>query len=198
MSTEFTELEAPATDDKLWTEDEYLALGTGRLAEFDNGRVEFLPMPDELHQWINRFLFLALHHFVEQRKLGETYFPPLPVRLWDVRYREPDIVFLAKGRKRRKRVPIGADLVVEIVSEGRAQRERDLEHKRKDYAAAGIPEYWIVDPELKRITVLALDGDCYREHGVFEPGDVATSALLAGFSVPVKEVFDVPELSVGE
>lgn len=193
MATEFTELEVPATDDRVWTEDEYLALGADQLAEFDNGRVQFLPMPDELHQWISRFLFLALHDFVEQRKLGQTYYSPLPVRLWDVRYREPDIVFLAKGRKRRKRVPIGADLVVEIVSEGRAQRERDLEHKRKDYAAAGIPEYWIVDPKSETVTVLVLDGKEYAEHGTFGREDVATSKLLSGFRISVDELFNVPD-----
>jgi Uma2 family endonuclease len=198
MATEFTELEVFAADHRVWTEDEYLALGADQLAEFDNGRVEFLPMPDELHQWISRFLFLALHHFVEERKLGQTYYSPLPVRLWDVRYREPDIVFLAKGRKRRKRVPIGADLVVEIVNEGKAQRERDFEDKRRDYAAAGIPEYWIVDPESQTVTVLVLDGSEYAEHGSFGRDDVATSRLLSGFSISVDDLFNVPEELEGE
>jgi len=198
MSTEFTELEVPATDDGLWTEDEYLALGANQLAEFDNGRVEFLPMPDEGHQWISRFLFLALHGFVEERKLGQTYYAPLPVRLWDVRYREPDIVFLAKGRKRRKRVPIGADLVVEIVSEGKAQRERDFDHKRRDYAAAGITEYWIVDPKSETVMVLFLDGSEYAEHGAFDRDDVATSRLLPEFSISVDDLFNVPDELEGE
>jgi Uma2 family endonuclease len=193
MSTEFTELEAPATDHRLWTEDEYLAIGTNHLVEFDNGRVEFLPMPDELHQWISRFLFRALDRLVEDGKLGETYYSPLPVRLWDVRYREPDIVFLAKGRKRRKRVPIGADLVVDIVSEGKAQRKRDLEDKRRDYAAAEIPEYWIVDPESETVTVLSLADSEYAENGIFGREDIATSKLLPEFSVSVDDLFNVPD-----
>lgn len=194
MSTDFTQLEPPALAETVWTEDEYLAHDSGQLVEFDNGRVEYLPMPDELHQWVSRFLFRAFDRFVEARKLGETYYSPLPVKLWDVRYREPDIVFLANDRPRSpKRVPIGADLVVEIVSPGKSARRRDFEDKRKDYAAAGIPEYWIVDPKQETVTVLMLDGDAYAEHGVFQGDDVATSKLLAGFRVSIKELFDAPD-----
>jgi Uma2 family endonuclease len=57
-----------------------------------------------------------------------------------------------------------------------------------EYAAAGIPEYWIVDPEQSTIRVLALDGDKYRLHGEFGRGQKATSVLLAGFEIQVDEV----------
>ena len=43
--------------------------------------------------------------------------------------------------------PSGADLVMEVVSGGREDRKRDLVTKRRDYARANIPEYWIVDPQ---------------------------------------------------
>ncbi len=43
--------------------------------------------------------------------------------------------------------------------------DRDLVEKREEYARAGIPEYWIVDPEQGQITVLALDGTGYAVHG---------------------------------
>ena len=64
--------------------------------------------------------------------------------------------------------------------------------KRADYAEAGIPEYWIVDPRNETITVLALEGNGYVEHGVCARGDTATSRLLAGFTVDVTAVFDAP------
>ncbi|MCI0680895.1 MAG: Uma2 family endonuclease [Gemmataceae bacterium] len=89
------------------------------------------------------------------------------------------------------RQPEGADLVMEVVSEGEESRQRDLVTKRDEYARAGIAEYWIVDPELHRITVLALDGNAYREHGVFGAGQTATSALLPGYSVTVDDAFAV-------
>jgi len=58
---------------------------------------------------------------------------------------------------------------------------------------AGIPEYWIVDPETEVITVLRLDDMTYAEHGVFGRGMVATSALLPGLEVPTDNVFDTPQ-----
>ena len=59
-----------------------------------------------------------------------------------------------------------------------------------DYAEAGIPEYWIVNPLDETITVLALRDGTYAEHGVFRRGQRATSALLPTFAVSVSEVFD--------
>ncbi len=80
-----------------------------------------------------------------------------------------------------------ADLVMEVVSD--EYRQRDLETKRFEYAQAAIPEYWIVDPMKKEITVLTLAGDHYEVVGVFESGSRAISVLLAGFGVDVSEVF---------
>ena len=51
---------------------------------------------------------------------------------------------------------------MEVVSSGDEDRRRDLKTKRDEYALAGIPEYWIVDPELDQITVLTLDGPDLR------------------------------------
>ncbi len=78
---------------------------------------------------------------------------------------------------------------MEVVSGGRSDRERDLIHKRHDYARAGIPEYWIIDPEEKAIIILRLDGDEYVEHGRSGPDQVATSHLLPGFDITFDEVW---------
>jgi Uma2 family endonuclease len=84
---------------------------------------------------------------------------------------------------------LGADLVMEIVSPDRPQR--DTEEKPLDYAEAGIPEYWIINPLDETISLLSLRGDAYVEHGVFHRGERAASLILDGFSVGVDEVFDV-------
>lgn len=79
---------------------------------------------------------------------------------------------------------------MEVVSPGEENRERDLVVKRREYAKAKIREYWIVDPEQKTITVLTLSGSTYKVHGVFKPGEFATSKLLKGFKVAVTDVFE--------
>jgi Uma2 family endonuclease len=116
---------------------------------------------------------------------------PCPIRLKQGTIREPDVLFLKPERVRLKEPPNGADLVFEIISEGREARERDLQIKRAEYALAGISEYWIVDPEQQSITVLTLNGQQYRENGVFACEDNASSVLLPGFAISVTELFSV-------
>jgi Uma2 family endonuclease len=175
----------------LWTEEQYLRLTdqTNRFIEFTEGSIEVLPMPTRKHQAISRFLFLALFAFV-QRLGGTVFYAPLRVCVAPGRFREPDLVLLLDVNDPRNQNAfwLGADLVVEIVSPDHVERDTVL--KRTDYAAAGIPEYWIVDPEEETITVLTLEGGAYVAHGVSRRGDTATSALLQGFTVPVEAVCD--------
>ncbi len=176
-----------------WSEAEYLGLFTRQLIEFTDGVLEFLAMPTRTHQHLVQWFFLKLHGFVASRRLGEVHFAPLRIKMRPAKYREPDVVYLSMDRlaplKDMKEPPLGADLVVEVMSEGEENRQRDLDTKRLDYAEAGIPEYWIVDPEARTVTVLALEGREYFPRGVFGEGEVAESQLLPGFSVNVTEWF---------
>ena len=174
-----------------WREHEYLMLDTGRLIEFTDGVLEFLPMPKLPHQRILLFLNDSLRQYVIANSLGEVLVSPSPVRIRPGKFREPDIfVIRPEHIDESDGVPTGADLVVEVVSEGQEARDRDLIKKRKDYAEAGIPEYWIVDLETSTVTVLTLDEKEYRTHGEFHPGHTADSVLLDGFTVDVRAVFD--------
>ncbi len=172
-----------------WTEADYLELGTNRLVEFSDGSIEVLPMPTKLHQRIVRVLFVLLNQFISTRSTGEVFFAPLPVRLWPGKFREPDLVYVRPERGEYCGQPEGADLAIEVLSPGDENRRRDLKIKPPEYAKAGIPEYWIVDPEQEQITVLVLEGSAYREHGVFGVDSVATSVVLAGLAIPVSDVF---------
>jgi Uma2 family endonuclease len=169
---------------------EYLSREFGGLVEYSDGVLEFLPMPTWLHQRIVDFLHTHLKHFVQKRSLGFTAFAPLRIRIAERRYREPDVLFVKPSRFRGVDQPSeGADLVMEVVSDAEEDRIRDLVDKRQDYAAAGIPEYWIVDPKMETITVLILKEGIYATHGEFKPGSTATSALLPGFEISVNDCF---------
>jgi Uma2 family endonuclease len=174
-----------------WTVEDYLALDTGRLVEYSDGFLEFPPMPTMAHQDILQFLFELLKAYIVAHQLGKVYVAPVPIRLGAREYREPDVFYLSTPRVEEAQgaYPRGADLVMEVVSGGREDRKRDLIKKRYDYAQAGIPEYWIVDPREGVITVLRLEGDEYAEHGRFGAGQVASSHLLPGFVVAVDEVW---------
>lgn len=68
-------------------------------------------------------------------------------------------------------------LVVEVVSPGEANRSRDYRHKHTEYAARGIAEYWIIDPQERRVTVCCwVDGQ--YEDTVFEGTDPIRSTIV--------------------
>jgi len=172
-----------------WSEDEYLALDTNHLIEFSHGRLEIMPLPTQSHQLLVIALFELLLNFVREGQLGTVLLAPMRVQLSPGKFREPDILFMrAKHDDRRSdRFWEGADLVMEIVSPD--DPERDKVTKRREYAQAGIPEYWIVEPTNASITVLTLRGQEYALHGEFVTGETASSVLLEGFRVDVSDVF---------
>ena len=115
---------------------------------------------------------------------------PLRLRIREGRFREPDLMLLrdASDPRRQDRYWLGADLVAEVVSPD--DPDRDYGRKRADYAEAGMPEYWIVDPRGPEITVLTLSQDRYVGRDPVGPGGAAASAVLPGLSVAVSAVFD--------
>jgi len=169
-----------------WSEADYLALPTNHLVELSEGCVEVLPMPTPLHQMIVAYLYEALKGFVSARRLGKVLPAPVPVQLWRGKFREPDVVLVRASAKdlRSKKHLSGAVLALEVVSPD--DPERDWEQKPKEYAKAGIQEYWIVDPERGVIAVYTLRRRVYKLHGEFRKGQRATSRLLRGFSVSVE------------
>ena len=176
-----------------WSEEDYLALdkhGENYLIELADGVLEVLPMPDLYHQGLVQYLFRQLDDHVRQRRSGEVFLAPLPVRLWENQLREPDVIFLKPQRiKDRHKPPEGADLVVEVLSPGEKNWARDMTTKRKVYAKAKIPEYWIVDPEARNVTVLTLGAKTYKVHGKYGAAARAASKLLPGFTIDVDKLF---------
>ncbi|NEO47295.1 MAG: Uma2 family endonuclease [Moorea sp. SIO4A3] len=82
-------------------------------------------------------------------------------------------------------------LVVEVVSPGELQRERDYIAKRIQYQDCAIPEYWIVDPESQTILVLELTGNTYTEVGSFSGDELVLSSGFKDITLKVSEVFDL-------
>ena len=171
------------------SERDYLLLTerSNRLAEFTDGHIEVLPTPTMAHQRIVRYLIGLLMSLAGNR--GEVLFAPLRVRLRSGKFREPDVVFMLAEHAQRVGNEFwdGADLVMEVVSED--DPGRDLQTKREEYAEAGIPEYWIVDPQTKTVAVLKLESGKYVTHSEGHDGDTVRSSLLDGFAADVAAIF---------
>ena len=175
-----------------WTVAAYLDLEgqNNRHIEYSFGRIEILPRPTTSHQIFLQNLYRQLVDYISRHLKGALLLvAPHPVRLSAEQFFEPDIFLLLPEHLDRSQEQFtdSPDLVVEVVSPG--NRNHDLVTKRAAYAEAGIPEYWIVDPQAKIIVVLALSNGQYSEHGVFPLGSIASSKLLPGFVISVDEIW---------
>lgn len=94
----------------------------------------------------------------------------------------PNLVHLVDG------IYHGApDLVVEVVSP--ASYIEDNEGKKLLYAAEGIPEYWVIHPEAKIVTVYQLQDGVYVPHAFAIEKGIVTSQVLSGFELEVSKIF---------
>ena len=79
-------------------------------------------------------------------------------------------------------------LVVEVVSPGKVNRDRDYRYKRSEYAARGIAEYWIVDPQENMVTVLICDRGLYQEK-VYRGNESIYSPLFPQLQITTRQIF---------
>jgi len=172
-----------------WTEAEYFSLpDTSHLVELSEGRLIIPDMPGDDHQKVAINLSTILHTYVREHKLGEVRFSPLPVRIWKDKIREPNVVFMSSSHSRRIRKKFWGvpDLLMEIISKSNEWVDRVV--KFAEYAQAGIPEYWIIDPNKKTIEVFYLEQGHYillEKCGIV---DTAHSRILGGFEIGVDAV----------
>jgi Uma2 family endonuclease len=151
--------------------------GTGDRYELIDGALVILPTESGPNASIAVFLLLQ---FVQQ---GLSYLLIHPgkcevqvpvLQAYDPQNRYPDLVILDEVHLLliQKRLTITLEmppprLVVEVVSPGKANRDRDYVRKRDQYAATGIPEYWLIDPESQMVMILELRSGAYSEVGLF-------------------------------
>ncbi len=166
--------------------EEFLAWsGEDTHAEWVDGEVIVHMPPREEHQRIVRFLTHLLGLFARLFELGRVYFAPFEVRLTpEGPSREPDILFVAREHLDRltpDRLEGPADLIVEVVSPDSVQRDRD--QKFREYEAAGVREYWIVDsrPGRQRADFYRLDEEGRYRLYATEDDERVASEVLPGF-----------------
>ena len=187
LAIEVAELYPPRGE---WTEEHYFALpDTNRYIELSEGELVMPPHPTRRHQVTVQELYIRLHIFVQERNLGEVYIAPLPVRLWPGKIREPDLLFMAREHRERisEQVFGPPDLVIEVISP--STRRTDRIEKAAEYIRAGIPEYWIIDPDARTVEIFILRAEVYELLGRWGMGETAHSALLEGFQVAVSDLF---------
>lgn len=175
-----------------WTWEDYQRLPEdGQRYEIVEGVLYVTPAPTFDHQFSTYELARRLGNFVTERRLGVVLGAPFDVRLPEVADPvQPDLLYFRTGNepqagdKNFRGVP---DLIVEVLSPG--SRRLDQKVKLDAYEKAGVPEYWLVDPGSRLITVRINRGRRFEEVGRFGPGDRVYSIVLDGFLTDVVSLF---------
>ncbi len=177
-----------------WTYEDYCRLPEdGNRYEVIRGFLYVTPAPAYKHQFVVGELNFALRGFVQERRLGVVVAAPFEIKL-PLRIGapvQPDLMFFRTGNtpgwedQSFEGVP---DLVVEVLSPGTRRRDRTL--KLEAYQEGGVPEYWLVDPEARRVLIYVLGKNGrYAELARGGVGESVESSVLPGFRVNVGALF---------
>ncbi|MBV9231890.1 MAG: Uma2 family endonuclease, partial [Chloroflexi bacterium] len=174
-----------------WTYKDYAALpDDGNRYEVLSGVLYMAPSPDRWHQKASGAIFYHLYASVQLAGLGEVYSCPFDVILDAKNTFQPDILVVLNEHLDRitKRGVVGApDLAVEIASPSTARI--DLSEKLSAYASAGVPEYWVVNPDSRTVEVFVLKHGIYNSLGIYYGPAVLPSRIIPNLNVKVEQFF---------
>jgi Uma2 family endonuclease len=172
-----------------WSYEDLLLLPEdGKRHELIDGEHFVSPSPTPRHQGVSMNLVRILSAHVHATRCGTLFSAPLDVVLSPHDVVEPDILFVAAGRRHvigERGLEAAPDLAIEILSP--ASRRIDAVLKRHLYEKHGVAEYWIVDPETKAVEVLRRRGGRLRPE---PPSVVLATPLLSGLELPLAEIFE--------
>lgn len=184
---------------KLLTFEEYLAYDDGTEARYElvDGELVEMPPESQLNSLVTRFIQAELlklfpFYLVAWNTEIEVMGRRAKCRLPDLLVHTEESLAALAGASRAtitRDMPPPA-LVIEVVSPGAENRARDYRYKHTEYAARGIAEYWIVDPEMQQITVCKWVEGQY-EDVVFKGTDTPASDVVPNWAVSVEQVFAI-------
>jgi Uma2 family endonuclease len=181
---------------QLMTLDEFLNFDDGTDARYElvNGELVEMPSESDLNNVIAIFLLAEFLKFVPARLLRRG--TEIVTSGFRSTARIPDLMVLTEESSNAlagaKRSIILSDmpppaLVVELVSPGSANEQRDYRYKRSEYAARGIAEYWLIDPHQAQVIVLTLIDGLYEEQ-IFKGGDRLISQTFPTLDLTAAQV----------
>ena len=177
--------------------EEYLSYddGTNKLHELFNGELIEVPPESGTNVQIATFLLLQFASLVGYRRV-RGHGLELEVN-GEPRNRYPDLTILREehieqlAKRNTIRLTMSPPLlVIEVVSPGELQRNRDYIAKRVQYQDCGVAEYWIVDPNTQTILVLELTENNYTEVGSFSGQEQLVSPQFKELNLTAAQIFD--------
>ncbi len=179
------------------TLENYLAYddGTDTRYELENGALLAIPAQSTVNVLIAQFLLFELAKYFPIQRLAskdtqiEVSGNRATCRLPDLLVHSEESWSALMGAKQaviRHDMP-SPSLIVEVVSPGKTNRDRDYRYKRTEYAARGVAEYWIIDPGEARIT-LCLWVEGQYEDTVYESDRPLKSTIIPDFNLSTAQI----------
>jgi Uma2 family endonuclease len=139
--------------DKIWTVSDYMGIDiSNEPVQLIHGKLIMSPAPSPQHQRISRNLFqILIQHTLN---FGEVFYSPIDLILSESIVLQPDLVFISNAKKEiitNRGIEGIPDLIVEVLSPSNSYIDRVT--KKEIYAAHGIPELWLVDPQSKQLEI---------------------------------------------
>lgn len=175
----------PLTCDDLWR----IREASDERLEIIEGELFATPPSTAIHQVILHRLAIVFDRAVGNPKLGQVLPAMLDVRLANDTVVQPDLMIILADRFKlfaEWGIDGSPSFLAEIVSA--FSGVRDGAWKRDLYARHGIPEYWLVDPEQRTMTVFSDSRDGHYQTETIS-SDVAVSATIPGLSADLKALF---------
>lgn len=168
----------------------YEIIDESKKMEFINGEIIFHSPSKLRHTNSVKLLTMLLSTFVSTRRLGFVGSEKMLVSLTRNDY-EPDICFFEKSKSEtfqgdQMQFP-APDVIVEVLSPSTEKFDRDV--KFQDYAAHGVREYWIIDPENETVEQFYLENEEYELLLKAKDGTIE-SVVLPDFKIQIRAIFD--------
>jgi Uma2 family endonuclease len=175
------------------TFEEYLSMEEPTMSEWIDGEVIFMAAASARHQQLGSFLETLLRLWVDVHGLGQVFRAPFAMRIeLPRRGREPDVLFVSRERGHLLTANYlngPADLAIEIISPESVARDRD--EKFVEYQAAGIKEYWLIDPDQMTAEFYELGLDHAYHSGTLDQGTYY-SKVVPGFYLKLSWLWQDP------
>ncbi|MGF1538254.1 MAG: Uma2 family endonuclease [Elainellaceae cyanobacterium] len=187
----------PATNRVRWTTaDLALFPDDGKRYEIIGGELIVTRAPSWSHQQVTGRVFNALDSWSQATGLGEAAINP-GIIFTNEDNVIPDVVWASCERlelllDEAEHLTGAPELVVEVLSPGEKNEQRDKQLKLKLYSQQGVQEYWIVDKNLRQIQLYRRDQAMLTLAVTLQMSDNLTSPLLPAFACPLSQIFGRP------
>jgi len=183
-------------ENRRYTYADYLTWEGSERCQLINGEIFMMASPSVVHQSILMELSTQFNIWLNGKPC-KVFAAPLDVRLFpkedksDNTVVQPDLLVVCDDKKLAKGSVNGApDMVIEILSPSNTHSELFL--KFNYYLEAGVKEYWIIDPEIKRIQVNVYENGRYI-CSVFKENACVPVTVLPGLEIAFKELWELAE-----